>query len=80
MAAPNVHVELVNDPHRHRAVIGWSASPRLLRVAAEELILDAERRAEQFAGLDDLIAEQERAEVERLRRVLDLVLPDGRAS
>ena len=36
MTAPNVHVELVHDPHRHRAVIGWSADLALLRATAEQ--------------------------------------------
>jgi hypothetical protein len=77
MPAPNVHIELVHDPTRHRAVIGWSSDPALLRVTAEQLISEAERRAEQFTGLDDIAAEGERAEAGRLRRVLELVLPGG---
>jgi hypothetical protein len=76
MPAPNVHVELVHDPSRHRAVIGWSSDPALLRVTAEQLICEAEQRAEQFFGLDDVAAEAERSEASRLRRVLELVLPE----
>lgn len=72
---PNVHVELVHDPHRHRAVIGWSADPALLRATAEQLVREAERRAGQLAGVDDVAAEGERAEAARLRRVLALILP-----
>jgi hypothetical protein len=77
MASPNVHVELVHDPHRHRAVIGWSADLALLRAAAEQLIFEAEERAQQFDGINDLAAAEERAEAERLRRVLALVLPES---
>jgi hypothetical protein len=76
--APNVHVELVHDPHRHRAVIGWSADPALLRVTAEQLIAEADRRAQQFEGIDDVTCAEARAEVDRLRRVLELILPDER--
>jgi hypothetical protein len=76
MPAPNVHVELVHDPSRHRAVIGWSSEPALLRVTAEQLICEAEQRAEQFVGIDDVAAEAERSEASRLRRVLELVLPE----
>ena len=76
MPAPDVHVELVHDPSRHRAVIGWSSDPALLRVTAEQLICEAEQRAEQFFGLDDVAAEAERSEASRLRRVLELVLPE----
>ena len=78
MIAPDVHIELVHDPRRHRAVIGWSADPALLAATAQTLIAEAERRAEQFAGLDDVAAESERAEVHRLRRILALILPDDR--
>jgi hypothetical protein len=77
VSTPNVQVELVHDPNRHRVVIGWSADRALLRVMAEQLIHEAEERAHQFEGIDDIHAAQERAEVERLRRVLDLILPDG---
>lgn len=77
MIAPDVHIELVHDPRRHRAVIGWSADPALLAATAQTLIAEAEHRAEQFAGLDDVAAESERAEAGRLRRVLVLILPDG---
>ena len=79
MPAPNVHVELIHDPHRHRAVIGWSADPGLLRATALRLIDEAEWRARQFDGLDDIAAASEHAEVSRLRRVLELVLPDPHA-
>jgi hypothetical protein len=72
MALP-VHVELVHDPFRHRAVIGWSADPILVRVTAEQLLHEAEERAREFEGIDDLAAARERAEVERLRRVLALL-------
>ncbi len=78
MIAPDVHVELVHSPSRHRAVIGWSADPALLAATAETLIAEAERRAAQFAGLDDVAAETERAEAKRLRQVLALILPDAR--
>ena len=78
MIAPDVHVELVHDPRRHRAVIGWSADPALLAATAQTLIAEAEQRAEQFAGLDDVAAESERAEAGRLRRVLALIMPDER--
>lgn len=77
MIAPDVHVELVHDPRRHRAVIGWSADPALLAATANMLIAEAERRAGQFAGLDDVAAEAERAEVTRLRPVLELILPEN---
>ncbi len=77
MPAPDVAVELVHSPSRHRALIGWSSDPALLRVTAEQLISEAERRAEQFRGLDDIAAEGERAEATRLRRVLELILPGG---
>ena len=53
MPVPDVAVELVHSPSRHRALIGWSSDPALLRVTAEQLICEAERRAEQFTGLDD---------------------------
>ncbi len=72
----NVHVELVHDPSRHRALIGWSADPAMLRVVAEQLLAEAEDRARQFEGLDDVSAASERGEAERLRRILDLILPD----
>ena len=71
----NVAVELVHDPHRHRAVIGWSADPALLRATAEQLVREADRRAAEFEGLDDIAAAQERADAARLRRVLTLLLP-----
>lgn len=74
---PNLQVELVHDPQRHRALIGWSADPALLRLTAEQLIAEAERRASQFEGIDDLAAEEARAEGDRLRRILALVMPDG---
>ena len=74
VGVPNVHVELVHDPHRHRAVIGWSADPNLIQRAAARLIDEAESRARQFEGLDDVAAATERAEASRLRRVLELVL------
>ncbi len=77
MTASNVHVELVQDPHRHRRVIGWTADPALLQMTAAQLVSEAERRAGQFSGLDDIAAEGERAEAGRLRRVLALVLPGG---
>jgi len=77
MGFPNVHVELVHDPHRHRAVIGWSADSRLLRATALRLIDEARSRARQFEGLDDIAAATERAEVSRLERVLELVLDSG---
>jgi len=79
MPVPDVAVELVHSPSRHRALIGWSSDPALLRVTAEQLICEAERRAEQFTGLDDIAAEGERAEAGRLRRVLELVMPAWRA-
>lgn len=78
MIAPNVHVELIHDPHRHRAVIGWSADPALLRVTAEQLVAEADRRARQFEGIDDLACAEAQAEGRRLRRVLKLILPDER--
>jgi hypothetical protein len=56
-------------------VVVWSAAPALRRAAAEQLVREAERRAGQFAGVDDVAAEGERAEAGRLRRVLALVLP-----
>jgi hypothetical protein len=71
---PNVHVELVHDPHRHRAVIGWSADPDLIRATALKLVDEAEVRAAQFEGLDDVAAATERSEASRLRRVIGLVL------
>lgn len=77
MSAPAVHVELVHDPHRHRAVIGWTADSLVLRVTAKRLIAAAEERARQFDGINDFAAEQERGEAERLRRVLALVLPEA---
>jgi hypothetical protein len=76
VATPNVHVELVHDPSRHRAVVGWSADPALLRATAEQLIFEADRRAEQFDGIDDLAAARERAEAQRLRRMLALIFPE----
>jgi hypothetical protein len=76
MPASDVHVELVHDPARHRAVIGWSADPALLAATAKTLIAESDRRASQFAGLDDVAAEAERAEAVRLRRVLALIFPD----
>lgn len=78
MIAPNVHVEFVHDPGRHRAVIGWSADPALLRATAEQLVWEADRRAKQFEGLDDLAAVEASSEARRLRRVLELILPDER--
>ena len=74
-AAPNAHVELVHDPLCHRLVIGCSGDPLLLRRVAQQLICEAEERARQLAGLDDVHAAQERAEVERLRSVIGLILP-----
>lgn len=79
MSTASVQVELVHDPHRHRAVIGWSADPALLKVTAEQLIHEAERRAAELDGINDLFAAQERAEADRLRKVLAIVMP-GEAS
>ncbi len=75
MAPHPVHVELVHDPFRHRAVVGWSGDPLLVRLTAEQLLHEAEERARQFEGIDDLAAERERAEVVRLRGTLDLLFP-----
>lgn len=77
MAAPNVQVELVHDPLRHRLVVGRSGDPALLRATAEQLIFETEERARRFEGIDDVHAAQERAEAERLRQILELVLPDS---
>lgn len=60
-------------------MVGWSADPALLRVMAEQLLWEAERRAKQFEGIDDVSAAQERGELERLRQVLELLLPTGGA-
>jgi uncharacterized protein YqfB (UPF0267 family) len=74
--APNVQVELVHDPLRHRLVVGRSGDLALIRVTAEQLIFETEERAQRFEGIDDVHAAQERAEVERLRRILRLILPE----
>jgi hypothetical protein len=79
MSAPNVQVELVHDPLRHRLVIGRSGDRALLRVTAEQLIFETEQRARRFEGVDDVHAAQERAEVQRLRDILDLILPQSSA-
>ena len=76
MAPAPVHVELVHDPHRHRAVIGFTADALVLKVTARRLLAEAEDRAAQFAGINDLAAAEWCAEAERLRKVLAVVMPE----
>ena len=52
----------------------------LLLDAAEAALLDAEQLATQMAGEDAVLGELQRDEVGRLRRALELVLPELRSS
>jgi hypothetical protein len=73
----NVRVELVHDPLRHRLLIGQSADRGLLYAVAAAILAEAQERTRAFEGIDDIHAAAEIAEVERLRRVLRIVLPEG---
>jgi hypothetical protein len=75
MSVANLHLELVHDAHRNRFVVACTADPLLLRLAASRVVEEAEERAEQFAGIDDIAAAQERADAGRLRAVLALIDP-----
>ena len=54
--------------------------PGLARLAAQYDIAEAEARASDMEKVDELPGELERAEVERLRRVFALLLPDSATS
>lgn len=75
MAVP-IQVELVHDPNRHRTIVGVTDDPVLLRLTAERLIAEAERRAAQLDGVNDIWALEERAEVARLRRLIAVLFPE----
>lgn len=77
MTPQNVHVELVHDPFRHRALIGWSNDPALVKVTAEQLLHEAEARCLQFKGIDDIAAATEEADIRRLSQILSLLRGDA---
>ena len=78
---PTVSLSITFEPENGDPVTLARVRKRgLLLDAAGEAILEAERKAEQMASEDELLGQLHRDEVSRLRRALELVLPELRSS
>lgn len=73
----SVEAHLVFDPGGHPALIGRTESREALRVLRTILLEEAEERVESCRAIDDpVLTASEEADLERLRAVLDALVPD----
>jgi len=73
-----VEAHLVYDPGSHPALIGRTSSPEALRILRALVLEEAEERATAMRAIGDpVLAASEEAELDRLRMVLDALIPDG---
>lgn len=72
---PIPRAELVLDYGRERRVLGAVDDPFFTQALAKVILRDAQEVAEDFAGVDDAIAAEAIAETDRLRALLDALLP-----
>ena len=77
MAKPVCWVELRYGWGLKGIPIGQTASPELLKQVKEILLSEAERRAEVSQKVDPILGFIEEQELEKLRRILGVVIPDN---
>jgi hypothetical protein len=76
----SVEAHLVFDPGSHPALIGRTASREALLVLRTILLEEAEERLQSCRAVaEPLLAASEEADLERLRAVLDALVPEDSA-
>jgi len=72
-----VSVQLVYEGSERPYTAARVEDPVLARIVAQRAVDDAVAQAEAMSSLDPVLAEAQRAEAERLRRVLGVLVPRG---